>query len=232
MARKACVIGANRGIGFEFVVQLLNAGYEVMATCRKPEEAKSLQDLSVKESALDIYQLDVCSDEAIEALDKKIGVSPIDRLILNAGISGDRGVRYGGDIERSNLKRVFDVNTFSPLKVAEFLMSAVLLSDEKLIVGITSKMGSIADNHSGGSYAYRGSKAALNAMLYAFALDAKAYDVHLLLLHPGWVKTAMGGSNALIDVQTSVNHMMKIMAKARDYPTGKYLDYAGQAIDW
>ncbi|MEM9242867.1 MAG: SDR family oxidoreductase [Pseudomonadota bacterium] len=231
MTKTACVIGANRGIGLGFVRQLLAQGYQVIATCRHPEKADALNQLMSK-GGLRIYPLEVIDDKALETFAKQLGDQAIDRLIISAGIMGTHGVQHGNPIERDNLQHVFNVNAISHIKIADRLVDLVAASNEKLLVQITSKMGSISDNRSGGYYAYRGSRAALNAMIYSLALDIRGKGVHTLLLHPGWVKTDMGGPNALIDVATSVAGMLNMMENAREYPTGSFFDYSGAKIEW
>lgn len=229
--KTALVIGSNRGIGLGLTEQLLDQGYHVIATCRQPEQAELLHAARMRSNDLEIYQLDVTNDEQIDHLLDEIGERAIDRLILNAGIH-DKRQDNESRVDRDNLHRLFETNSVSPLKLASKLWPAVQKSEEKLIVAMSSKMGSIADNRSGGSYAYRASKTALNAFMYSFALDIKSYGIHLLIFHPGWVKTDMGGPNALIDVDTSVSGMLAIMAEAKRYSTGSFLSYDGHEIDW
>ncbi|MEM9242868.1 MAG: SDR family oxidoreductase [Pseudomonadota bacterium] len=231
-SKTACVIGANRGIGLGFVEQLLEQGYQVIATCRHPAKAKALNKLMNKSVLLEIYPLEVTDDKALEAFAKQLDGRAIDRLIINAGTAGKIGVRHGNPIKRNNLQQVFNVNAISAIKIADRLIDLVSASNEKLLIAISSIMGSISDNTSGGSYAYRASKTALNAMIYSFALDVRGEGIHTLLFYPGWVKTDMGGPNALIDVATSVSGMLNMMENAREYATGSFLDYAGAKMDW
>lgn len=229
--KTALITGANRGIGLGMTEQLLEQGYHVIATCRHPQQAELLHSARMRSEALEIHPLDVNNDEQIDALVNVIGSRPIDRLILNAGVYGDSGDNENS-ISRDNLRRLFETNTIAPLKIASCLWPAVEKSEEKLIVGISSKMGSIADNKSGGAYAYRASKSALNSVMFSFAQDVKSYGVQVLIFHPGWVRTEMGGENALIDVNTSVNGLLSLMSDARVHGTGAFLAYDGTELDW
>ena len=201
--KNALITGANKGIGLEFVRQLKSKGYAVLGCCRHPEKAHELNEL-----ADEVFQLDVTNDQNIAALKQTLNNRPIDLLVNNAGISGEQGVTIG-NINRENFINVFNVNCISVVKLSEALLPNLLASEEKNILVVSSRMGSISDNDSGKSYAYRASKAALNCVMRSFAIDVKAQGIHVMLIHPGWVKTDMGGTNALIDAQTSVEGMLK-----------------------
>ena len=231
MAKTIFITGANRGLGLEFTRQFLQAGDMVLASCRYPDKATALQALHREYTDnLKILALDMLDDQSLKELPTTISM-PIDILLLNAGTSGERGVTVG-NVDLTNIRTVFDTNSFAPVCLADTLLTNVHNSNEKLIVAITSKMGSIEDNDSGRSYAYRGSKAALNAMMFALSIDVKPYGVKVLLLHPGWVRTDMGGESGLIDVQTSISGMRNIIAHADNYASGSFLDYQGKVIPW
>ncbi len=201
--KTALITGANRGIGLEFVRQLKEKGYYILGTCRHPEAATELQTL-----ADEVFRLDVTNDNDITTLKQKLDNRPIDLLINNAGTSGDQGVTVG-NIDRENFINVFNVNCISVVKLSDALLPNLQTSIDKNILVISSRMGSISDNERGRSYAYRASKTALNSVMRSFAIDVKEKGVHVMLIHPGWVKTNMGGSDALVDVQTSVAGMLK-----------------------
>ena len=201
--KTALITGANKGIGLEFARQLKNKGYYIYGSCRNPEKANELNEL-----ADEIFQLDVTNDNDIATLQKNLNHRPIDLLVNNAGITGQSGVTIG-NIDRENFINVFNVNCISVVKLSDALLPNIQASKEKNILVISSRMGSISDNDSGRSYAYRASKAALNCVMRSFAIDVKAKEINVMLIHPGWVKTDMGGINALIDVQTSVAGMLK-----------------------
>ncbi len=200
---KTCLItGANKGIGLEFARQLKAKGFEVIGCCRDLSKAEALQAIADK-----TYLLDVTKDAEITELSQILKDKPIDLLINNAGISGISGVTIG-NVDRVNFLSVLDVNCLSVIKVSEALLPNIQRSLDKNILVISSQMGSISDNNSGRSYAYRASKAALNAAMRSFAIDVEPLGVHVMLMHPGWVKTDMGGSEALVSVSDSVAGML------------------------
>lgn len=201
--KNALITGANKGIGLEFARQLKNKGYYIIGCCRNPSKANELNEL-----ADEVIQLDVTNDHDISALKQTLDNRPIDLLVNNAGISGQQGVTIG-NVDRENFIHVLNVNCISVVKLSDALLPNIQASQEKNILVISSRMGSISDNERGKSYAYRTSKAALNCAMRSFAIDVEPTGVHVMLIHPGWVKTDMGGANALIDVQTSVSGMLK-----------------------
>ena len=231
MEKSIFITGANRGIGLEFTRQFLMTGAIIYASCRTPERATALQGLQQQyPNSLHIIALDMLDREAIHNVSTLVP-QPIDILILNAGISGQSGVKIGNlDIE--NLQHVFATNSFAPLCLADALLERVAKSKEKLIIAISSRMGSIGDNNSGGRYAYRGSKAALNALMFSLSIDIQADGIKVLILHPGSVQTDMGGVQALITAETSVNGMRKIIDNAATYASGSFLSYTGELIPW
>ena len=145
--------------------------------------------------------------------------------------SGRNGERFGSCSIDEWLK-VFQTNTIAPLKIAEAFVENVAQSELKIIANVTSKMGSLADNTSGGAYMYRSSKAALNMVVKSMAQDLEPQGIKVALLHPGWVKTDMGGSNALITPQQSVAGMLKILLNLGWQDSGRFLAYDGKEIEW
>lgn len=200
--KTALITGANRGIGIEFVRQLKEKGYYIFGTCRHPEAATELNSL-----ADEVFQLDVTNDNDILALTQKLNNRSIDLLINNAGISGQQGVTIG-NVDRTNFINVINTNCISVVKLSDALLPNIQASEDKSILVISSRMGSISDNERGRSYAYRASKASLNCVMRSFAIDVKDQGIKIMLIHPGWVKTAMGGVDAPVDVQTSVAGML------------------------
>ncbi|MBL8658817.1 MAG: SDR family oxidoreductase [Rhodospirillales bacterium] len=224
-----CLItGANRGIGLEFAKQYAADGWKVIATCRRPDEAEKLNAL---EGEIQVHPLDVTDFARVEALARKIGGEPIDLLINNAGIYGPRVVAYDS-IDYAAWAEVLRVNTMSPLKVSAVFADSVAKSGLKKIVTITSQMGSIADNGSGGSYIYRSSKAALNAAMKSLAHDLNAKKIAVAVLHPGWVRTDMGGSGATIDPFESVAGLRQVIDELSLETSGRFLAYDGREIPW
>lgn len=225
--KTALITGANKGIGLEFVRQLKNKGYYIFGCCRNPAKANELNEL-----ADEVIQLDVTNDNDIESLKQILNHRPIDLLVNNAGITGQSGVTIG-NVDRENFISVLNVNCISVVKLSDALLPNIQSSEEKNILVVSSRMGSIGDNSSGRSYAYRASKAALNCVMRSFAIDVKAMGIHVMLIHPGWVKTDMGGENALVDVQTSVVGMLNQATKkfSKSYADVLYR-FDGEVVEW
>ena len=231
-ARNECVVitGANRGIGLEFTRRYAADTERVVACCRDPQGAERLRNLADEMGNIDVRRLDVTDGAQIASLAQALGAHPVDVLINNAGVYGPR--ESGMPVDTTAWARVLEVNSMAPLKLAEALLDNIAASDRKVIANLTSKMGSIADNGSGGSYIYRTSKAALNAAMRSLAHDVRERGVTVLLLHPGWVQTDMGGPNALIDTDTSVKGMKEIIDGASLQISGQFLSYDGSEIPW
>ena len=225
--KTALITGANRGIGLEFVRLLKEKSYYTLGCCRNPAKADELNGL-----ADEVIKLDVTNDGDITSMVEALNNRPIDLLINNAGISGEQGVTVG-NVSRENFINVLNVNCISAMKICDALLPNVQNSAEKNILVISSRMGSISDNEQGRSYAYRSSKAALNCAMRSFAIDVQSTGVHVMLLHPGWVKTDMGGPNALIDAQTSVNGMLAEVEKNHSKSHAEVLRrFDGGLIAW
>lgn len=221
------ITGANRGIGLEFARQYLAEGAEVIACCRAPDKAETLKTLGGK---LSIAPLDVTDSGSIARLAAKLKDRPIDILINNAGVFGpDHQGANDADVE--GYAATFLVNSIAPLSVAQALKDNLKRGDGKKLVVITSKMGSIADS-SGGSLAYRASKAALNMIMNGVAKDWSKDGISVGILHPGWVQTDMGGPHATITVEQSVKGLKARIAELGPRLSGRFYDYLGKEIAW
>ena len=223
------VTGANRGLGYEFVKQYSENKFDVFACCRNVNEAKKLKELAEISENIKIYELDVGNVKTIKSLSQQLKNEKIDVLINNAGIYRSSTV---GNINYDEWMESFKVNTIAPYQIVENFLEQIINSDLKKVVSITSKMGSIDDNTSGGSYIYRSSKTALNSMMRSLTHDLKNQGVATLTLHPGWVRTDMGGPGGWINAIESVQGMIKQIDKLTIDDSGKYLDYAGKSINW
>lgn len=225
------ITGANRGIGLEFVKQYADANWQVFACCRNPSHADELLQVQHDYTNIQIIQLDITSGESVQDLANELNGISIDHLICNAGVYGESGERLGS-IDYQNMQHVFDVNTVGTLRVCEALIDNVANSQHKLVIAISSRMGSVADNQMGRAYSYRASKAALNIVMKSLAIDTKDQGVKVLILHPGWVMTNIGGENANQTPEQSVNAMRELIAKHSAAAHADFYSYDGSQIEW
>ena len=215
---KVLITGANRGLGLEFARQYKNAGWEIVATAR--ESSPELDDLGVEVDKLEMSDLD-----AVERFGKRFG--RLDLLIANAGTYGPREVR---DAKAGRQwAETFIVNTIAPFLLAQAVLPAVKSARGKLIA-VSTKMGSIADNTSGGFIAYRSSKSALNSAWRSLAVDNP--DVVCAVLHPGWVQTRMGGSSAPLGPEESIAGMRRVIDSLGPEQSVGFFAYDGAEVPW
>ena len=224
------ITGANRGIGLEFVKQYAKEGWNVLACCRNPNQASELQQVAKQYASVEIFKLDVTNINDIQEIVQTLKERPIDILINNAGIYGEE--QSLGDISIEALQKTFLTNAVGPLKLSEALLPNLKIGQLKTIATISTQMASIDDNKSGGFYAYRASKAALNMIMKSLSIDLQSLGIKVLILHPGWVKTDMGGENAPIDAKTSVSHLREVIAFKHNEKSGNFYSYLGQPIEW
>lgn len=232
MTKTLLLTGANRGIGLELARQYAELGWRVLATCRQPDSAVELNRLTATSGGrVSVHPLDVCDRTQIDALRQSVADIPIDVLFNNAGIYGQDDASFG-HLDEEKWLETFRVNTIAPMKLIEAFVDNVARSGHKLIASMSSKMGSMADNGSGGSYAYRSSKAALNAVVASAAIDLRARGIIALVLHPGWVKTDMGGANAEISASESAHKLIRLMESVTIKDSGRFFDIDGTVIPW
>jgi len=222
------VTGANRGIGLEFVKQLTARGEEVDATARDPDDAPELHAVVRPDVRLRIYPLDVAEDASVAAFAEKLAPGPVDVLINNAGVSGAKG---GELIDPADVLRVLNVNAVGTLRVVRVLLPRLREGKDRKIVNLTSILGSISDA-SGGRYAYRSSKAALNMVTKLLAEDLRGEGFRTVALHPGWVQTRMGGASAPVSPDQSIRGMLRIIDGLTAAQSGRVFDFEGQEIPW
>ncbi|HYJ28714.1 MAG TPA: SDR family oxidoreductase [Allosphingosinicella sp.] len=222
MAR-VLITGAGRGIGLEFVRQYAADAWEVIATVREGAAATELEGLGAR-----VEQLDMRDFAALASFGERLGGAPLDLFIANAGVSGPQ--RISNPQLAGEWQDVHAVNAVAPTLLAEALLPNILAAEGRM-VAITSRMGSISDS-SGGSIAYRASKAALNAAWRALALDLAGRPVTIALFHPGWVQTDMGGPNAPLALVDSVAGMRRTIAGLTPGDSGRFLDYRGDTLPW
>jgi NAD(P)-dependent dehydrogenase (short-subunit alcohol dehydrogenase family) len=232
MQETVLITGANRGIGLEFVRQFARGGSQVIACCREPTSASTLNTLMQEsDGKVTVHRLDVANRAQREDLRRELGDTPIDLLINNAGVYGQRDATFG-NIDEQQWLETFAINAIAPIKLSEALVENVARGRRKIIASISSQMGSIADNSSGGHYVYRSSKAALNAAMKSMALDLQSRGVIAAILHPGWVKTDLGGPNALISVEESVDYMRATLERVTLKDSGTFFDIDGSVMPW
>lgn len=226
------ITGANRGLGFEFARQYAADGWKVYAACRRQDSAAELRRLAnASAGRVEILELDVTSSASVRAAANALAGEPIDLLVNNAGVGSPRGQQIGS-LDYAAWARVLDVNTLGPMRVTEALLENVAKGRGKKIVTITSGMGSIADNASGGSYAYRSSKAAVNMVVKGLSLDLAARGITCIVMNPGWVRTDMGGTGGKLAPEESIAAMRKVIAGLRPADTGKFFNYDGKTYPW
>ncbi len=230
--KNVLITGANRGLGLEFVRQYLANGRKVLATCRKARAASELANLKKEANGrLEILELDLFSDDSINKLSETLSDTPIDLFVNNAGMMGIRNLKLG-EVSGGSWGEVFRVNTIAPVLIVQNLLENICSGQEKKMIFISSRVGSIMENTGGAMYAYRSSKTALNQVVKSLSIDLFDRGVSSVALHPGWVLTDMGGPNALIDVKTSVMGMISVINSISILDSGKFFNYDGSIIKW
>jgi NAD(P)-dependent dehydrogenase (short-subunit alcohol dehydrogenase family) len=228
----ALITGASRGLGLEFATQYAKAGWQVIATCRDPGKADALRALAGAGNGLvQIEALDVGDAAGTRRLAGAVGKRPIDLVIANAGLYGtrDQGLK---DLDDAEWGEVMRINVMAPMRLAALLTDSVAASTGKQMAFVSSRLGSMASNEEGGGYVYRSSKAALNAVVKSLSVDLKPRGITAVALHPGWVRTDMGGPSAPLDAPTSVSGMVKVLAGLKPKDSGTLIEYTGQTVPW
>ena len=229
---KILVTGANKGIGLQLVKSAIYRRWRVFATCRNPMQADQLNEVAMMSGGLaSVHHLDVSDLAQIQALTYELRNESIDILYNNAGVYGSMQHAFG-QVDHNDWRKTFEINTIAPMMMAENFVDHVERSTHKTMAFMSSKMGSMDDNTSGGCYIYRSSKAALNAVVKSLSIDLQPRGIKCLITHPGWVKTDMGGPYAEISPRDSVNELLRIVSKATIHDTGKFFDIDGSIIPW
>ena len=224
------ITGANRGIGLELARHALTLGHTVHAGVRSPEQAKELSMLKTSNPKLcHVHTLDVRDGAQITRVCAALAHESLDLLINNAGVLLQSDADFT-DLSEAAVLDSFNINCMGAIRVTQGLIPALERSRNPKIVQITSKMGSIEDNTSGGAYAYRISKAALN--MFHKCLSIEYPKVTCLALHPGWVKTEMGGKEAPIEPSDSALGLWRVIDGAGAEMSGGFFDFRGQEIPW
>ncbi len=219
------ITGANRGIGLEYAKQLSAAGYTVIGTARNPAGADELDVVADR-----VEQLDVTDPDSVAALARKLEGVPIDILINNAGIF-ERGDVTIDAVDYDMLERTLQVNTLGPLRVTQALLPNLRQGKLKTIVSMSSQLGSI-ENSNGRWYAYRASKSALNQFNKIWSVELGPEGFICVVLHPGWVRTDMGGPNATYTLEESVAGLVEVIEGLGPRNNGRFYDFKGEPIPW
>jgi len=223
------ITGSNRGIGLQLARQYAHYGWTVIATCRN---TISPGPIATIEGDVRVYGLDVADFHAVERLAEDLADTKIDLLINNAGVYGDRNTGHQ-NIDIADWEKSFRVNTMAPLMVASAFLGHVSRDGGGKIATVSSVLASIAESSpNSASYAYRTSKAAVNMAMHVFAEEVRPENVAVILLHPGWVQTDMGGPSAAIDAQTSAEGIRKVLDGAGMAESGRLFAYDGREIPW
>ena len=225
MTQSVLIVGASRGIGLGLAEEFAKRGWEVTATVRDAKGAAALG----KVAGVRAETADTTDVKSVEALRETLNGKQFDAIIVNAGVGGPQAnPRTVSDAEFTKL---YVTNSLAPVRFAEIF--AKQIKPKTGVVGLmTSELGSVEGAGAGGFELYRGSKAALNSLTRSFAARHKDKELAVLSLHPGWVKTDMGGPNAAIDVATSVKGLADVVERAQKDRQSGYFDYAGATIAW
>lgn len=221
------ITGANRGIGLEFVKSFAADGWRVHACSRNLEKSKGLRALG---GDVVCHKLDVTNGLKVASLARELAEQPVDLLINNAGIYGPR--TGFGETDYEEWLNVLQVNTLAPLRMVERFVGLLEQGEGKTVVNISSIMGSIGNNSSGGGYIYRSSKAALNMVTKSLANDLGQRGFTVVSFHPGWVQTKMGGEGADIPPAQAVVELRKAIAGLTTADNGSFFNYDGTPLPW
>jgi NAD(P)-dependent dehydrogenase (short-subunit alcohol dehydrogenase family) len=221
------ITGAGRGLGLDFTRRYAAKGWKVLACARKPGPLKRLQ------GDIHHHALEITDYEAVDALARKLSDEAIDVLICNAGIGGSREApgQALGAFDPKIGRKILEVNVLAPLMIAQAFVEHVARSRQRKLIAISSILGSISNNN-GGRYFYRASKTALNMEWSCLARDVADRKIICVALHPGWVRTDMGGPAAPLAIEQSVPAMIEVIEKLKPSDNGRYLQYDGAELSW
>ncbi|MGH7022464.1 MAG: SDR family oxidoreductase [Caulobacteraceae bacterium] len=230
MTQTALIVGASRGIGLGLVGEFERRGWEVIGTAREPTKAEALNAVATHSGGrVQVEQADTADVKSVEALRDRLDGQTFDLIVVNAGVGGpNANPRTVSDDE---FTRLFVTNSLAPVRLAEVFAKQV--KPRTGVIGLmTSGLGSVEGASAGGMELYRASKAALNSFTRSFAARHKDKDLAVLSLHPGWVRTDMGGPNAAIDVATSVKGLADVVERAQKDRKDGFFDYKGETLPW
>lgn len=220
------ITGANRGIGLEFAKQYRAEGWDVVAGCRRPDDAADL-----RATRAEVHALDVSQAAEVDRFKAAVGDRPLELVIANAGVYGGDHQSKLADIDFDAWTQTLAVNTLGPVRIAAAFADNLKAAKGKL-VAITSQMGSVEDNGSGGHLAYRSSKSGLNGAFKSVALELAPAGVTTVVMHPGWVQTDMGGEGAPTTPERSVSGMREVIAALTPQDAGTFRAFDGRVLPW
>lgn len=231
--KRVFITGSNRGIGLELVRQCLARGDTVFAACREPSKASELKKLASQYSdTLSILKLEVTDPREIQAVGDELEskTDGLDLVINNAAVllSGERL----GNLDGKSLLNVLSINSVAPVMIAQRLSSLLKNGSDPKLINITSGLGSIERKRSGGRYSYDGSKAALNMFTRTLAFELRPSGIIAVVIHPGWVKTDMGGGGASLSVEKSAKGILQVAEDLTPSDAGRFLQWDGSELPW
>ena len=225
------ITGANRGLGLGFVKKYLEKNANVLCTTRDISGSKELLKCKKRyPNNIEIFELDLLKENGAKTLANQLNGMPIDILINNAGVGSSN--QHFEAVSSKPWLEVLKVNLIAPLIITQSLFENVKKSSAKKIYFLSSQLGSIGDNTSGGMYIYRSSKTGLNQVVKSLSVDLKPKGITVVSLHPGWVKTDMGGPNAPVSIDKSIEGMIKVIERTDINDTGRFLNYDGTELPW
>ena len=232
--RQIALTGASRGLGLQFTRLWLEAGHQVFAMARSASRSEGLAELAGKYSAtLHLQDVDVADDESVSRaaaeVEKRTGV--LDLLLNNAGIYNVHGGSMA-DLDFADWRQTMEINALGPIRVTRSFLPLLRRGDSPRVINMTSLMGSIADNGSGGSWAYRMSKTALNMASRNMGHELAREGITAVVIHPGWVQTDMGGSAAPLTIEEAVTSMAATMDRFTPEHSGGFYDRHGEPMPW
>jgi NAD(P)-dependent dehydrogenase (short-subunit alcohol dehydrogenase family) len=225
------ITGANRGIGLELARCFARDDWRVLACCRSPELSDELQALAAQHDRVSMHRLEVVDRAQIAELATRLKAEAIDILVNNAGVRGPLNQGFGETVPDAWLE-TFKVNCIAPMMISEAFVEMVARSRLRIIAAVGSVMGSIAENSSGGHYAYRTSKAAVHMVAKGLSVDLADRGIISVALHPGWVRTRMGGPEAPLSVEASAQGVKKVLLGLSIRDSGCLIDPQGTKRAW
>jgi NAD(P)-dependent dehydrogenase (short-subunit alcohol dehydrogenase family) len=229
--RTILIIGASRGLGHAMAAEFLHKGWRVVGTVRGGHARTPLHDLADAHAGrVEIEVLDICEPDQLASLNRRLRGRVFDILFVNAGTTNRDPTQTIGEVSTEEFMHIMLTNALSPMRVVETLES--LVSPDGIIGIMSSGQGSIANNENGQRELYRGSKAALNMFMRSFAARHAGSSRAMALMAPGWVRTALGGPEARLEIEESIPSLVNVLLSMRGTPGLQYLDYRGRTVPW